>query len=67
MQSNIAFVLTGLARATDRPTFTDWSRLSIRSWKGCEFGLQMRLARGTPLGEGPLPPLLVSAGMIKSE
>merc|ERR1719220_2984751 len=60
-------VSTGLARATDRPTLTDWSRPSILSWKGCEFGLQMRLARGTPLGEEASPPLVVSAGMIKSD
>ena len=63
LQSNIALVCTGLARATDRPTLTGWSSESIRSWKGWEFGRHSKLARGAPL---PPPPLLVSAGMSLS-
>ena len=31
--------MVGLARATDRPTFTSWSSTRVRSLNGCELGL----------------------------
>ena len=62
LQSKMALVLSGLALATDLPTFTGWSRPSIRSWKGWELGRQMSEARATP----PPPPGGASAGMLRS-
>ena len=42
----------GLALATDLPTLMAWSSMRVRSWKGCEFGRQTRVA----LEQRPPPP-----------
>ena len=44
LQSKIALLGAGLARATDRPTLTDSVNCTWRSWNGCEFCLHVNTA-----------------------
>ena len=55
LQSNMALLAAGLALATLLPTLTGWSRVSVRSWNGCELGRQQRVALGKGPPSSPLP------------
>ncbi len=45
LQSNIALLGAGRARATERPILTGSWRVMCLSWNGCELGLHMNTAK----------------------